>query len=879
SQTAVESSALNLVAQSTTIAATDAAPKSLERHYRVTALDAVGNESSFSDETVITFPVAPIRDLVLTRIEEGSPTLTWSAGEAGLAGYILYRNGQPLNADPTQGTSFADGLYTLGSVTYGVAAVDSLGNQSPVREVTLPQLSIGVAENTVLRRGLIEKLKVEMTSPGSLTVDSLELKVGSNDASNMPGPFDLTANQPYLTELYVATSLDALVAVPVRTTAVLTPAPGTEVILIKSLLVDVTASNAALEIFNEPLVRGTESQVQLKINNLGTARMDVVTSENSGASSQVLVRMQDQDGNLLAEGRLDQRSGALVYNSSGFATARIEPGQTFLTAPITFVVPDNAPTLVQIEAEITNTYYHYGQAEQVNAPGLSQSIETSIINVSYATVAQVAKDVYLQGEQIEISGQATLNATGDSATYVPVVLGISVDGFDRSYTVSTDETGAFRYIFKPASNEAGTYSVWASHPDFVGRSVQDRFDIIGLWLNPAAYNLRMSKNKVADVPFSLTNLGGAPIQEVVFAVDASSGFSASLLNSGDPVLAGDEARKLNLRIVAAADAPENGYVNVDITTGPGLHERFIVNVSAYETLPMISTTPSYIDTGLMRGKQQIQSLTIVNKGLGILENARIEGPSTAWMSLMVDPVIGSLNVGQSATVGLLFRPPETLTPGIYDDRFVIYSDNHIPYTFNIQVTVTSSAVGNAQFNVLNELYEDVANATIILQHQVLPELFYTLKTGTDGSILKSDIPEGRYSYMVTASAHKSYSGSFVVYPGLTVTVPVALEVTLIEIEWSVTEITIEDRYEITISQTFETNVPASVLVVDPPGITLPDMAPGEVLNGEFTITNHGLISADYKSMNYPSTFDQYELEVLGNIPTTFGPYEKIIIPY
>ena len=318
---------------------------------------------------------------------------------------------------------------------------------------------------------------------------------------------------------------------------------------------------------------------------------------------------------------------------------------------------------------------------------------------------------------------------------------------------------------------------------------------------------------------------------------------------------------------------------MNIATAEGLSERLDVNVRLYQTIPKISVSPSYIDTGLRRGTQQVKTLAISNKGQASLNNAHIEGPSTSWMNLTVNASLGSLAVGQKTSIGILFRPPETLAPGVYDDRIVIYSDNHIPYTINLQATVTSNAVGSVQFDVLNELLEDVPNANITLQHQSLPELLYSLKTAADGTVTKFDIPEGRYAYLISASGHKSYSGSFVVVPGLTVTVPVALEVTLIEVEWSVTEITIEDRYEITISQTFETNVPTSVLVVDPPAANLPNMAVGEVYNGEFTITNHGLISVDYQGLAYAGSFDGYQMEILGNIPATLGANQKVIVPY
>lgn len=98
---------------------------------------------------------------------------------------------------------------------------------------------------------------------------------------------------------------------------------------------NVLSSGSALEIFNEPLVRGTSAKVKLKINNLGSARTEFLTSQNGGASSQVKVNLRDQDGNLLATGNLNQRVGSAIVDSGSYATARIEPGNSFLTDAIT----------------------------------------------------------------------------------------------------------------------------------------------------------------------------------------------------------------------------------------------------------------------------------------------------------------------------------------------------------------------------------------------------------------------------------------------------------------------------------------------------------------------------------------------------------------
>lgn len=862
--------------------ATDPAPTIAKRFYAVTALDALGNESAASGTVELNFPVAPVGTLTLSSIDEGAPVLEWNGGEAGQQGFNIYRNGIKINPTPTISKSFTDGYYTKGSVTYGISAVSALGVESPVREVTLPQLNIGLADGTAMRRGLLENVKLVASLPDQtlpdLSIDSVSLKIGNLAESSEDGPFVVTAAQPVEIAKVAATEAGAPTQEAVVVTAVMHPAPGTTVKLTRSSLTAVLGSSSALEVFNEPLIRGTTGSARIKINNLGSADLSFLTSENGGASSQVVIYLKDEDGNLLAQGNLNQRTGDVV-NSGSYATARIQPGGSFLSDPITFAIPVTAPYKVLLEAVVVNTYYHYGQSDQVVAPGLSQSVDSMLADVSYMASATTDRQTYKQGSGVVISGQAVSASTGTPMEFVPVKIGVSVSGFDRFYTVNTDSAGNFSYTFTPGANETGSYSVWASHPDLTGRSVQARFSILGLGISPTVANVTVLKGKFLDIPVAVTNLSPSPLTGVAFTPSFSNGVGASVLNGGSTVLAAGERRSLTLRLSADAGAPDLGFASLAVTTAEGPEDRMEVNVTSESAIPKITATPSYIDTGLVRGTQRIASFAISNTGMGTLNNARIDGPSLPWLSLTVAPTLGNIPTGQSNNIGILISPDDTIPQGVYNDRLVIYSDNHVPYTYNIQVTVTSSAVGSVQFSLLDELMKDVPGATITLQNQALPELFYTLQTAADGTASLFDIPEGRYSYNVSAAGHKPYSGSFTITPGVTATVPVGLEVTLVQVEWSVTPVVIEDRYQVTVTQTFATNVPTAVVVTEPPNINLPDIKEGEVFNGEFTITNYGLIAANYDGIKFAPSFDDYDLEVLANIPAKIGANQKITIPY
>jgi RHS repeat-associated protein len=202
--------------------------------------------------------------------------------------------------------------------------------------------------------------------------------------------------------------------------------------------------------------------------------------------------------------------------------------------------------------------------------------------------------------------------------------------------------------------------------------------------------------------------------------------------------------------------------------------------------------------------------------------------------------------------------------------------------------VTQSGIGHVLFKAADiytatlddqgNVIEGLAGAKIHIQNEKVLTVEKTLTTDNTGEALFSDLPTGRYKFKATASNHQEVIGRFRIKPGVTLSERLFLDYNLVTVEWSVTEITIEDRYEITLEATYETNVPAPVVLLEPLSVNLPDMQQGEVYYGEFTLTNYGLIRADDLKFDLPS--DQYfKYDLLGDLPISLGAKERITIPY
>ena len=865
------------------LTASDPSPDVSLPYYVVTALDVVGNEGQPSASQSITFPVAPVRNLQLI-VEEGSaPVLTWDQPQSA-AGYNIYRNGMKLNDTPLSQLYYTDSYYNGGTVTYGVSAVDSNNNESPVKEVVYSGFTAGLAPGVTFNRGCLQQVPVLLNNPGNtgITVDSVTLQVGQGAQSVLSGPFAVGANANLQIEKIGATGLTEPSPVAVSVTAQWSPSPGVTVIVSSSQTAQVTGAGPTMDIYSDPLIRGSNANVKLKIYNTGTADMDLVTSENGGPSSQVTVYLKDQDGNVLAQGSLNQRvdSAGMIMNGSNFAVARIAPGNSFTTANITIPVPANAPYAVNLEADVTNTYYHYQAPEQVTAPGIKQVLQTNISDTTYRAIAYVGQTFYANAQPVVITGQAINNTTGAPMPLVPVVIGISVKGFVRNYTVNTDNNGNFTYTFTPGSNEAGIYTVWANHPDVNTESDQATFTIAGLTMSPGTATITVVKGSSYDIPLTLTNPGETSITGIAYSVTAGDGVSASVVNNNSNSLSPGTTVNEALKVTASDSAPDVSQLTLNVSTNEGPKATLNVTVITVSAIPIITVTPNnYIDTGIVTGNQQVITLTLTNTGAATLSNAQIQGPTLSWISLATPTAIGDVAPGGTATIAIILKPDANLPQNVYEDSMTITSDNHIPFKIPIQCTVVTSSTGSAQFDVLNSLNNKVAGANVLIQNSQLTNITYSETTDANGGALFADIPAGSYTFTVSASGCKPYSGSFDVTPGLVGYVPVGLEVNMVEVEFSVTPVLINDTYQIVVTQTFQTNVPVPVLVVDPPAVNLPVMNSGDIYNGELTITNYGLIEVDNVSLSMPTSFDTYTVEYLNNIPSTIGAMQSITIPY
>jgi hypothetical protein len=287
-------------------------------------------------------------------------------------------------------------------------------------------------------------------------------------------------------------------------------------------------------------------------------------------------------------------------------------------------------------------------------------------------------------------------------------------------------------------------------------------------------------------------------------------------------------------------------------------------------------------------------VVVANKGVQDALNlqfslARADGGLMPGWASIASQANGTLAVGESRAIDLAFAPPSGTPDGVYEFKLNVVGDNLPTQAMNVYVSVTQSGQGNILFKAADiytatvgkdgKLIPGLSGATIIVQNEDVPTVSQELLTDSLGEAYFQNLPAGRYKYRAKAANHQELGGRLVVKPGITANQSVFLEYNLVTVEWSVREITIQDRYEITLNATFETDVPAAVVVLQPASTNLPKMEAGDVYYGELVLTNYGLIRADNVKQKVPQSDAYFRYEFLADVPPALEAKQRVTIPY
>ena len=905
--------------------ALDAQPSPTQGAYVVTALDAAGNESAISNSAYLNASLLPVRDLKVLQTGSNLPVLTWASPNGNVAGYHVDVGPEGsktrLTPSPISALSFTDSGYTARERRYTVSTVDANGVEMP-RELLLPDAGTQVASGLPILRGVMNKLQVQVANTGSSALTNLRVlvrlpinKEATQFQDHRSEPIALGANQTQLVPVIVGGYADLPSRAAAQVGLEIEPAEGELIQLVRDESLDVGEGSLVVGMATEDFTRGGLGKLRLSIENTSEVDVELLTATNNGNndSSELRFKILDGDGNVLATQAYKQVFGAgVVTLANGQTVARIPAGATYTSDVFGLNVPASSPGSVRIKLEVDRLRYHSGQDDQVLIAGRGSEKTVSLADTAYVgEVTGVSplssfgdQDVVITGQALERQG-SELGKRALPNTRLKLIL--NQQGFERAFSVVTDGSGQFSYSFKPTLTDAGLYKVSAVHPDITDRPEQRAFTINRVTVGPTPYKLDLPRNYAFSIPFIAKAGAGTTAGNLRLVLDPASQPNGQLpagiqVQPSAPVqLVERQALNIPAVFIANNDAAAVGTLVLDVMSdehpaGSGAQKlgTVTVNYTLSESRPFLTASPSFVETGMAQGGSDLESVLVQNKGLQDALNLRFtltgaDGrPVPGWAAITSQPD-GTLAVGEQRSVDISFTPPAGTAEDVYRFLLNVQGDNVPVQSMNVYASVTQSGQGNVFFKAADiytatvdkngRLIPGLAGTRVTVQNEDVISVTQELVTDSLGEALFQNLPAGRYKFRAQASNHQETGGRLVVKPGITANQSVFLDYNLVTVEWSVREVTIQDRYEITLNATFETDVPAAVIVMQPASVNLPRMNVGDVYYGELSLTNHGLIRADNVRQRLPANDLYFRYEFLVQVPETLEAKQRVTLPY
>ena len=889
----------------------DPDPSEADHCYTVTAVDTAGNQSTAATSAYLNFDLLPVSSIEVIQSESDAPVLSWTHTGSTIAGYDVFlgdeADGVPLNDTLITGQSYTDIGWSEDLRQYTVVAVDGDGVRSLGRTITLPDVHATLADDAVVRRGLMNRLVYTVENRSDVAVSNAWLEVELGGITHTSAQFSLAADEETTVDVVVGGYEELTDPAELTTTIAISEATNERVGIIRDGEVRVADGMLVLQILNDEFTRGASGTVWFTIENTGDEEIEIVTARSSGAkaSDQVAFALVDADGNVIATQSFQQAVGDAVYTlSDKRSVARIGAGETFTAGTTTIDVPANAPDDVTLRLTIDKVHYHLGRDTQVTMDGLSTTHDITLAETSYTGQLDAIEPETSSGdEDVVITGRAILRDSGDPINGVPLRLTITHNGFERNFEVYTDSDGEFSYAYTPVSGESGRFQVRAVHPDLTDKPVHGDFVISRVSVSPGAINMNIPRNYEQQVSIKVSTGDGTDVTDLQLVYDPDDQYGGVLPDgihitpdAAIPALNGGKSTTLNFTIWADNSALDTESIRLRLASIENdVWGTVTINAAFSDAAPVLYFTPDHVETGMAREETVTETVTLSNKGLTSLTGMTLTllsgdgSPAPDWAALNVDGDADDLAVDDTREVSITFAPEAGTAEGNHHFLLRVTSDNYPQTDINLYAAVTQSGIGNVLFKVsdiytgtLNdslEVVQGLAGAKVVLQNEVVTTETHSTTTDAIGEAEFSDLTAGRYKARITADNHQPLIARVWVKPGITTTEDVFLDYNLVTVEWSVTETTIQDKYEIVLTAAYETDVPAAVVVIEPGVINLPDMQAGDVFNGEFKLTNHGLIRADDLQVVAPSSTENYTVELKGEIPTSIGAKQSVSIPY
>src|SRR5690606_40663645 len=284
--------------------------------------------------------------------------------------------------------SFTDSGYTQGERHYTVASVDAAGVEMP-RSIVLPQISAQVAAGLPLKRGVMNRLSVQVANTSAQAISGAKVivrlpidKAQSQFKDHPSEVLSLAPNETRLVPVIVGGYGDLPASASAQVGVEISAAEGELVQVSRAQPISVTDGALVVGMSTDEFTRGGVGKLRLHIENTSEVDIELLTATNHGnnASSELRLKLLDADGNVLATQAYRQALGANVVTlTNGLTVARIGAGQTYTSDVFELDVPAASPNHIRVRLEVDKLRYHSGQVDEVIIAGQGSERSVSLL--------------------------------------------------------------------------------------------------------------------------------------------------------------------------------------------------------------------------------------------------------------------------------------------------------------------------------------------------------------------------------------------------------------------------------------------------------------------------------------------------------------------
>ena len=541
----------------------------------------------------------------------------------------------------------------------------------------------------------------------------------------------------------------------------------------------------------------------------------------------------------------------------------------------------NHTVTVQVENQVGQAQFTW---ELQVLPGYS-----AMLNPISPAIYPYSQPILLSGEVMYESNNLVQDLL---AGIVPVNVDIITNGHTRTIRTFSNKNGRFAVIFHPAVLEYGPYQAGSRHPSQSLAETQIQWGFQGIKATPNRVFLTgEAVNNFEETFYNIATVcnDGPGILSGVTAVSSlgnSRLASVQLFLPSNVTLQPGEKVSLNIKLVTSN--PVSGFFTIIIHTIQGTSSQINVNFQITPILPNFVTEPSSISTRVLRGRSQVIEFNVTNTGRITAKAVRALLPSSDFFSLISfgnqsQNVSGfDLKSRHSAILTLLIQIPSNQNLGDISASIAVISAR-ISTSIPIRLTVSSNLLMNLTVIAEDEFTyfasgEPLVNdaAITLINYQRGIRITLTTDAG-NGTVTFVSIHEDRYEMFVEAPYHQSIRQVIITSVDDPV-IPVFLQRQTVSYTWSVTPVTFEDNYILTVEADFVVqHVPIPIVTVIPAEIDLEELELGFVSSFQLNITNHGLIRANETKIELPDNHPFLEFSTTTSELGYIEPLSSVIV--